>query len=260
MSVLEKIVLQKRLEVERQREAVPEKELLRLEQMRRDSVSFKDALMHSASGIIAEFKRKSPSKGWIHKGACPEDVVPVYERSGAAAVSVLTDSSFFGGAVGDLCRVRPLVSLPLLRKDFIVDAYQIYQSKAIGADFILLIAAALNPKIVKKFASVAKDIGLEVLLEVHTEPELECVCDEVDVVGINNRNLKTFVTDVETSFELGSKIPDRFLKISESGISDPETVKRLRNAGFCGFLMGENFMKEADPGAALEHFIERLRG
>ena len=259
MSVLEKIVLQKRLEVERQKEAVPEKELLRLEQMRRTSVSFKEALMDSDSGIIAEFKRKSPSKGWIHKGACPEDVVPVYERSGATAVSVLTDSSFFGGSVGDLCRVRPLVALPLLRKDFIVDVYQIYQSKAIGADFILLIAAALNPKIVKNFASVAKGLGLVVLLEIHAESELECICDEVDVVGINNRNLKTFVTNVETSFVLGPKVPDRFLKISESGISDPEVVKQLRASGFSGFLMGENFMKEKDPGAALEHFIKRLQ-
>ncbi|MDD6209805.1 MAG: indole-3-glycerol phosphate synthase TrpC [Bacteroidales bacterium] len=258
MSILEKIVLQKRLEVDRQKEAVGLKELLALEQMKRTTVSFRQALSNSHSGIIAEFKRKSPSKGWIYPGASPEDVVTAYEQSGATAVSVLTDPEFFGGMLSDLSKVRPLVSLPLLRKDFIIDSYQIYQSKVMGADFVLLIAAALSPATVKAFAALAKELGLEVLLEIHTEQELECICDDVDVVGINNRNLKTFVTDVQTSFDLGSRIPRRFMKISESGLSDPIVVKELRSAGFSGFLMGENFMKEKEPGAALNNFIRQL--
>lgn len=258
MSILEKIVLQKRLEVDRQKEAVGLKELLALEQMKRKTVSFRQALSNSHSGVIAEFKRKSPSKGWIHPGASPEDVVTAYEQSGATAVSVLTDPEFFGGMLSDLSKVRPLVSLPLLRKDFIIDSYQIYQSKVMGADFVLLIAAALSPATVKAFAALAKELGLEVLLEIHTEQELECICDDVDVVGVNNRNLKTFVTDVQTSFDLGSRIPPGFMKISESGLSDPVVVKELRSAGFSGFLMGENFMKEKEPGAALNNFIRQL--
>ena len=258
MSILEKIILQKRLEVDRQKEAFSLKDLQQFERMKRSTVSFKEALKRSETGIIAEFKRKSPSKGFIHPGASPEIIIPGYETAGAAAVSVLTDTEFFGGSLSDLKKARECVRLPLLRKDFIIDEYQIYQAKAMGADFILLIAAVLNPATVKQFASLAKQLHLETLLEIHDESELKCLCDEVDVVGVNNRNLKTFVTDVNTSFELGEKIPSRFVKISESGLSDPSTVKDLRSAGFCGFLMGENFMKEPDPAAALHNFIKKL--
>ena len=259
MSILEKIILQKRLEVDRQKEAFGLKDLQQFERMKRSTVSFKKALKQSEAGIIAEFKRKSPSKGFIHPDANPEIIVPGYEAAGAAAVSVLTDTEFFGGSLSDLKKARECVKLPLLRKDFVIDEYQIYQAKAMGADFILLIAAVLNPATVKQFALLAKQIGLETLLEIHDESELECICNEVDVVGVNNRNLKTFVTDVNTSFELGEKIPSRFVKISESGISDPNTVKELRGAGFDGFLMGENFMKENDPAKALRDFIKKLK-
>ena len=259
MSILEKIVLQKRLEVDAQKEVFSLEELLKLEAMKKRSLhSFKKALLKSDSGIIAEFKRKSPSKGWIYPDAVAEAVVPAYEKGGAAAVSVLTDNPFFGGSLGDLKSARESVTLPLLRKDFIIDEYQIYQAKALGADFILLIAAILTPPVVKRLASLARELGLETLLEIHAESELESVCDEVDVIGINNRNLKTFETDVKTSFRLGEQIPSRFVKISESGISDTATVKELKEAGFKGFLMGENFMKEADPGKALERFIKEL--
>lgn len=259
MSILDKIIVQKRLEVSRQQEAVSLGLLQKSELLERTPVSFRRALLTSDTGIIAEFKRKSPSKGWIHPDARPEEIVPQYERGGAAAVSVLTDGSFFGGSLGDLHRVRPLVNLPLLRKDFVIDPYQIYQAKAMGADFVLLIAAALSPAVVKEFAQLAHGLGLEVLLELHVEEELDCICPEVDVVGINNRNLKTFVTDVETSFRLGEKIPSEYVKISESGISSPQTVRELRSAGFRGFLMGENFMKEDEPGAALAAFINELK-
>lgn len=259
MTILDKIIVQKYLEVGRHKDAVPMHWLLRHPALLRECISFKRALQASDTGIIAEFKRKSPSKGWIHPGADPLRVVAGYEAGGAAAVSILTDEPFFGGSLGDLARTRPQVRIPLLRKDFIVDAYQILQAKIMGADFILLIAAALSAAEVRDFALLAHDVGLEVLLEIHAEEELEHICEEVDVVGINNRNLKTFVTDVDTSYRLGEQIPSAFLKVSESGISSPGTVCSLREAGFGGFLMGENFMKEADPGGALAAFIQALK-
>lgn len=259
MNILDKILAEKSLEVARHKEAVPIGLLLKFTDLYRKSASFKAALQASDTGIIAEFKRKSPSKGWIRPDANPEIIVPMYEKGGAAASSILTDGPFFGGGLGDLSKTRKLVNLPLLRKDFIIDEYQIFQAKVMGADFILLIAAALSPEEVRSLGRLAHDLGMEVLLEVHTEEELECICPEVDVVGINNRNLKTFVTDVETSFRLGELIPPGVVKISESGISSSDTVKTLRKAGFKGFLMGENFMKEAEPGNALASFINALK-
>lgn len=259
MTILDTIIAEKQLEVARHKEAFSINNLLGLGKMYRSTISFREALQASDTGIIAEFKRKSPSKGWIHPDACPEVIVPQYEKGGASASSILTDGPFFGGMLGDLNKVRPLVRLPLLRKDFIIDEYQIYQAKVMGADFILLIAAALSPALVKQFATLAHRLNLEVLLEIHTEEELDCICNEVDVVGINNRNLKTFVTDIDVSYRLGEKIPAEFVKISESGISLPATVKALRQVGFRGFLMGENFMKEAEPGEALARFIKELQ-
>lgn len=259
MTILDKIIVQKRLEIARQQEAVSLERLKTVESLDRNTFSFKEALLSSDTGIIAEFKRKSPSRGWIHPEAQPEVIVPLYEQGGATSSSILTDGPFFGGSLGDLHQVRELVSIPLLRKDFIIEEYQIYQAKAVGADFILLIAAALSPKLVKEFAKLAHLLDLEVLLEIHTEEELECISPDVDVIGINNRNLKTFATDVNISYSLGEKIPDEFVKISESGISSPDTVRSLRKVGFRGFLMGENFMKEKDPGLALASFINELR-
>lgn len=255
MSILDKILETKRKEVSL---LASQKKLCMGPFEKRDGNSFKKVLLDSGTGIIAECKRKSPSKGWIYPDADASEIVVSYENNGATAVSVLTDSEFFGGACLDLISVRPLVKLPLLRKDFLIDPIQIYQSKAIGADVILLIAAALSPNEVKMMAALAHDLGLEVLLEIHAENELECLCSEIDVVGINNRNLNTFETSVKNSFELGEKIPDKFIKISESGLSDPSVINSLRQAGFQGFLMGENFMKENSPGQALNQFISRL--
>lgn len=171
---------------------------------------------------------------------------------------MLTDRDYFAGSLGDLRRARAGAQLPLLRKDFVIDAYQIAEARLAGADAVLLIAAALTPAQTSALASFAHELGLEVLLEIHQEKELGHLCDAVDVVGVNNRDLTTFVTDIRVSLALASSIPERFVRISESGLSSPETVRALREAGFGGFLMGENFMKRPDPAAALREFIEAL--
>jgi indole-3-glycerol phosphate synthase len=219
--------------------------------------SLRQALADSPTGIIAEFKRKSPSKGWIHADARPEEVVPAYAAAGAAALSILTDESYFGGSLEYIRRVRPLVDIPILRKDFIIDPYQLYQAAEAGADAVLLIAACLNRATCASLLAEAHRLGLEVLLEIHSPEELGHITPEVDVVGVNNRHLGSFVTDVKTSFELAPLLKDK-LFVSESGISDPATVRALREAGFRGFLMGEHFMRQPDPGAALATFIEAL--
>ena len=229
--------------------------------------SLKQALLDSPTGIIAEFKRKSPSKGWIHADARPEAVVPAYAAAGAAALSILTDESYFGGSLDYIRQVRPLVDLPILRKDFIIDPYQLYQAAEAGADAVLLIAACLSRADCAALTAEAHRLGLEVLLEIHDAAELDYVSPEVDVVGVNNRHLGSFVTDVQTSFGLApllsqpSTTPTQAtgtVFVSESGIGDPETVRKLRAAGFRGFLMGEHFMKNPDPGAALADFIRAI--
>ena len=229
--------------------------------------SLKKALASSPTGIIAEFKRKSPSKGWIHADARPEEVVPAYAAAGAAALSILTDGPFFGGSLDFIRRVRPLVDLPILRKDFIIDPYQLYQAAEAGADAVLLIAACLSRADCAALTAEAHRLGLEVLLEIHDAAELDYVSPEVDVVGVNNRHLGSFVTDVQTSFGLApllsqpSTTPTQAtgpVFVSESGIGDPETVRKLRAAGFRGFLMGGHFMKNPDPGAALADFIRAI--
>lgn len=258
MDILEKIIAAKRSEVARQKEAVSTEMLLDAEQMLRRPVSMSQALTASATGIIAEFKRCSPSKGRIHGDARIEDIVPVYEQSGASAISILTDEPFFGGSTADFCHARQLVSCPLLRKEFIIDEYQIIQSRAMGADAILLIAAALTQEQCRRFVQLAHELSLEVLLEIHSESELEYMACGADMIGVNNRNLGTFVTDVENSFRLIEKLPQNIVRVSESGISSPKTVAQLRQAGYKGFLMGENFMKESHPGDALKQFIVQL--
>jgi len=224
--------------------------------------SLRKALSESRTGIIAEFKRKSPSKGWIHPDAVPEEVVPAYAAAGAAALSVLTDADYFGGSLDFIRRVRPLVDIPILRKDFIIDARQLREARGAGADAVLLIAACLSRGECAALLAEAHRLGLEVLLEVHGEEELEYITPEVDVVGVNNRHLGTFVTDVETSFAMApllrARVGEGVPFISESGISDPSTVRKLREEGFSGFLMGENFMKRPVPGAALAEFIDAL--
>lgn len=211
------------------------------------------------TGIIAEFKRASPSKGIINDKADIFDVVLSYQLNNASAVSILTEPIFFKGSNDDILEIASSLTIPILRKDFIVDEYQIFESKALGADVILLIAACLSKKEVKQFASVAKNLGLEILLEIHNEEELDHVCDEVDFVGVNNRNLKTFQVDVQTSFDLIQKIPSSKPAISESGISDVETIVTLKQAGFKGFLIGENFMKQPNPAIAFAEFVEQLK-
>jgi len=259
MTILDKIVADKRLEVSSRREAVPFDHLKSMATGMPKGLSLKKALETSQTGIISEFKRKSPSKGFIHPGADVVSVVSAYQAGGCTGVSVLTDELYFGGTVGDFRNARQVLDCPMLRKDFMIDPYQIYESKVLGADVILLIASALTLDEAYDMGELAHDLGMEVLLEVHNEAELEYISRFTDMVGVNNRNLSTFATDVQVSFDLANKIPSEFIRISESGLSDPATVKSLREAGYKGFLMGENFMKNDDPGAALSAFIRKLQ-
>lgn len=221
--------------------------------------SFSQALRLSDSGIISEFKRKSPSKGWIFRDADPATVIPAYEKGGAAALSILTDETYFGGSEKDLCTARPLVQIPILRKDFICDEYQLYEARLWGADAILLIASALKKDTCLALAHQAHELNLEVLLEIHTAAELDHVNEYVDVVGINNRNLGSFHTDTAHSFDLAEQLPRQMVRISESGISDAETARLLHQQGFNGFLIGEYFMRTSHPGEAVRQFIQQLR-
>jgi indole-3-glycerol phosphate synthase len=209
-------------------------------------------------GIIAEFKRKSPSKGWIHEDADVVEVASGYCDAGAAGISILTDTPWFGGVVQDVLAARPHVSCPVLRKDFIIDEYQLFEAKSMGADVILLIAAALTVDECEKLAFKAKALDLEVLLEVHNKEELGHCNDAVDMVGVNNRNLKTFEVSTAVSFELAPLIPDKFVKVSESGLSDTATLRELMAVGYQGFLMGETFMKHSDPAFELKKLISAL--
>lgn len=260
-TILDKIVANKRIEIEKQKKEISIDTMLT--SMAKgypfsSSKGFRKSIENSDTGIIAEFKRRSPSRDWIHQNAKVENIIPYYSLKGASAISVLTDYDFFGGSLADLKKARELTDTALLRKDFIVDEFQIYQAAYYGANAILLIAASLTTDETHIFAKTAKNLGLDVLLEIHDEDELDYIGGDIDIVGINNRNLKTFETDIQTSFRLGEKIPNDFLKISESGISAPQTVLNLRQAGFRGFLMGENFMKAKDPAKALHEFIKEL--
>lgn len=258
-NILDRIVANKRIEVEQQKVKNNIDSLVARISSLDNLYSFKDALANSTTGIISEFKRKSPSRGWIFEHAKIEDVVPSYSENGASAISILTDTEFFGGTFADFELARSITKTPLLRKDFMVDEYQFYQAKVLGANAVLLIAASLTIKEAKQFAAKAKELGMDVLLEIHNEQELDHINEYVDVVGVNNRDLTTFITDVKGSFDLADKIPSDFLKISESGISQYQTVKDLREVGYKGFLMGENFMKTANPGRALSQFIQDLK-
>ena len=258
MTILDQILETKREEIALHKKQVSIEMLQESPFYHRHRLSLRQALASSPDGIIAEFKRKSPSKGFINRDARVQDVVPEYVRCGASACSILTDSVYFGGSPEDLKTAREVVNVPLLRKDFIIDAYQIAEAAAWGADVILLIAAALTPGKCQELACVAHSLGLEVLLEVHHAGELDRICPEVDIVGVNNRNLSTFVTDIYTSFELAQQIPAIFPKISESGIGSIDTVRALQEAGFKGFLIGERFMKEEQPGRALKNFIQNV--
>lgn len=258
-NILDRIVANKRKEVERQKKEISIDKLVAQITDTNNLYSFKKSLANSSTGIISEFKRKSPSRGWIFENAKIEDVIPSYSDNGASAISVLTDTDFFGGTFADFELARRLTKTPLLRKDFMVDEYQFYQAKVLGTNAVLLIAASLTIKETTQFAAKAKELGMDVLLEIHNEKELSHINEYVDVVGVNNRDLTTFITDVKGSFDLADKIPSNFLKISESGISQSQTIKDLQEVGYKGFLMGENFMKTDNPGQALDQFIQELK-
>lgn len=259
MTILERITDYKRKEVAARKAIIPTKILEQFPLFETKGISISNSLKKSGFRIIAEHKRKSPSKSVINDQALVDEVVEGYERAGAAGISLLTDTKFFGGSLDDLSLARKSVSIPILRKEFIVDPYQIIEAKAYGADVILLIAACLPNEEIKSFSELAKSIGLEILLEVHNEEELRrSLLPSIDVIGVNNRNLKTFEVSIETSISLASKIPDSFLKITESGLNSPKELISLKQAGYQGFLMGERFMKTDNPGEALSQFITSL--
>ena len=259
MNILDTIIAKKRLEVAEKKRIKSIAELERGAYFKKPVLNFKHFLLnHDKTGIIAEFKRRSPSKGIINNSSTVAEVTTAYAEYGASAISILTDEEFFGGSLHDLT-IGTINEIPLLRKDFIIDEYQLIESKAFSADIILLIAACLHKTEVKTLASVAKNIGLNVLLEIHNEQELDHICDEVDVVGVNNRDLKTFSVDINRSVELSKKIPADKIKISESGIDEVATIKLLQQYGFKGFLMGEKFMKERNPAEAFKIFVEELK-
>lgn len=259
MNILETIIAEKEIEVSRQKALVSVAVLEQSKFYNHKTFSLKEFLLdETKTGIIAEFKRKSPSKGIINDRSDVVEVTTAYTNNGASCLSVLTDEIFFGGTAGDLKSAR-VNNIPILRKDFIIDEYQIVEARAMGADVILLIAACLSPQRVLELALFAKTLQLEVLLEIHNDDELQHICDAVEIVGINNRDLKTFTVDINRSIELGKKIPAGKLKIAESGINNTDTICTFKNAGFHGFLIGENFMREADPTIAFAEFVKQLK-
>ncbi|KAA0990641.1 indole-3-glycerol phosphate synthase TrpC [Dyadobacter aurulentus] len=261
MNILEKIVARKKEEIF---ESKKEKSFADLEKgtyFDKPTISLAKALKTASTPqVISEFKRKSPSKGIINDQVRPEIVTRDYANAGAVGLSVLTDRYFFGGSFDDFLRAREAnPGIPMLRKDFIVDEYQLFEAKAIGADVILLIAACLTPREVISLSRKARELGLDVLLEVHNQQELEeSIGDAIDIIGVNNRNLKTFETSIDTSIALSEQIPDSFVKISESGLKDAETIIRLFQNGYKGFLIGETFMKTVNPGTALADLQNNL--
>ncbi|MBL3658685.1 indole-3-glycerol phosphate synthase TrpC [Fulvivirga sediminis] len=260
MNILEEIVAHKRKEVSEKKNLFPVRLLEQSIFFHTQSVSLKKYILREdKSGIIAEIKRKSPSKGVINPNVSIERTSIGYMQAGASALSVLTDTKFFGGKNEDLTTARKFNFCPILRKDFTVDEYQIIEAKSIGADAILLIAAVLTPEEVKSLAKLAHSLGLEVLLEVHNEAELERSFNEyIDLLGVNNRDLASFKVDLNTSISLSEKVPHGVVKVAESGINQPEDIELLKSHGFEGFLIGERFMRSARPEKSAESFIEKL--
>ena len=259
MNILDKIVIDKRKEVNLRKSLIPIRQLEQSVLFERQTYSLAQNLRVSKSGIIAEHKRRSPSKQVINHDLNVFDVAKGYENAGVCGMSVLTDGKYFGGSLDDLLTARASCNLPLLRKEFIIDEYQLLEAKAYGADVILLIAAILSHDEIKKYSEFAKSLNLDVLLEVHNEEELhKSIMPSLDMLGVNNRNLKTFDVSLNTSKSLSSLIPDDFVKVSESGISNIEAIKELQPYGYQGFLIGENFMKTDNPGASAAEFIKGL--
>ncbi|MFL2601221.1 MAG: indole-3-glycerol phosphate synthase TrpC [Flavobacteriaceae bacterium] len=259
MNILNKIVADKKVEVIQKKKLLPISYLETSPLFDRHCKSLVKKIKINDFGIIAEFKRRSPSKKNINSSLSVTNVAKEYEEAGVSGISVLTDGKYFSGSLDDLILSRSIINLPLLRKDFIIDEYQIIEAKANGADVILLIAAVLSRNEIKNFSSLANNLGLEVLLEVHNLEEIEkSIMPTIDLFGVNNRNLKTFEVSLETSRSLAEKIPDQFLKVSESGISDPNSIKELIEFGYRGFLIGENFMKSDHPGDTAKDFIKKI--
>ena len=257
MNILREIVLNKRKEIHFLKKNRPISEIENSQYFNREVISLKKSLIEK-SGIISEFKRKSPSKPNINLDAEVITITRGYELSNSSGISILTDSKYFGGSNEDITSVRSEINIPILRKDFILDEYQVIESKSLGADVILLIAASLSKEDVKNLSRFAKTFDLQVILEIHSEDELSYLCDSIDVVGVNNRNLKKFETDINNSINIAGMIPSSFLKISESGISTSKEILRLKEYGFDGFLIGENFMKKEDPVFACNDFIKKI--
>ncbi|MDG2431117.1 indole-3-glycerol phosphate synthase TrpC [Flavobacterium sp.] len=259
MNILDKIIVDKRREVILKKSIIPISQLEASVYFQKETLSLSSNLRNSTTGIIAEHKRRSPSKAAINYSFTVEEVVKGYETAGACGISVLTDGKYFGGSLDDLLLARASVHIPLLRKEFIVDEYQILEAKAHGADLILLIAAVLTRDEIQSLSLFAKSLGLEVLLEVHNQEELEkSIMPSLDMIGVNNRNLKTFEVSLDFSKQLADQIPNDFVKVSESGISSIEAITELKPYGYKGFLIGENFMKTDNAGQAAIDFIAQL--
>lgn len=257
MNILDKIIARKKEEIAFSKSKISVEELKNSEFFGRETFSLKESVK-SRNGIIAEFKRQSPSKGIINDKVAPLEVVTKYEEFGASGISILTDKDFFGGSFEDILSVRNSVNIPILRKDFMIDEYQFYEAKSIGADVVLLIAACLSPTQVQEFTALAHELNLEVLQEIHTEEELEHFNSEIDLVGINNRNLKDFKVDLQHSVNLKNLLPKGTLSVAESGIYNIEDFKFLKEKGFDAFLMGEYFMKNENPGKTFEEFVKLI--
>jgi indole-3-glycerol phosphate synthase len=259
MNILDQIIIDKKREVVLKKSIIPVSQLENSVLFGSKTVSLSKNLRNSKSGIIAEHKRRSPSKAIINQNFTVEEVAKGYESAGVCGISVLTDGKYFGGSLDDLLLARASVNVPLLRKEFIVDEYQILEAKAHGADVILLISAVLTREEIKQFSEFAQSLALEVLLEVHNLEELEkAIMPSLDMIGVNNRNLKTFEVSLDFSKELASHIPNEFVKISESGISSIEAIRELQPYGYQGFLIGENFMKTDNAGESAREFIQKL--
>lgn len=260
MNILDRIIADKHREVALKKQLITAVQLEKYPLFSRPAVSLSGALRNSSTGIIAEHKRRSPSKDTINQNLNVQDVAKGYEDAGVSGMSVLTDAKYFGGSLDDLLIARAAAKMPLLRKEFIIDEYQILEAKAHGADVILLIAAVLTREEIKQFSEMAKGLGMDVLLEVHNLEELEkSIMPTLDMLGVNNRNLKSFEVSIDVSKELSGKIPDDFVKVSESGISSPEAIIELREYGYRGFLIGESFMKTNDPGGNAAKFMKDLK-
>ena len=260
MKILDKIVRDKKLEVDKLSSKSSIKELESSSLFSRKCISLKDSILKSSGGIICEFKRRSPSNNDINYKSNISEVVKGYQKAGAAGLSILTNKQYFDGDIQDILKIRDIASIPILRKEFIVSEYQIIEAKSIGSDAILLIASILSEEEIKNYSSLAKDIGLEVLFEIHDAEELEKLSGEnIDIIGVNNRNLDTLEIDLQNSVDLYNKIPNSFVKISESGISKVESILKLREVGYQGFLIGENFMKTDNPFESAYNFIKKVK-